>query len=452
MKHICIVEDESIVRDIFTRLLKRKNIHITFFERGDTAIEALEQGACFDTIITDMMLPGKSGFDVLQTARSLNESIPVIVMTAYASIDSAVDAMKGGAFDYITKPFNNDEVMMIVDKALKQMSLLTENRQLKEALEEKYGFSQIIGNSQVMKDVFDLVRMAAPSNATILIKGESGTGKELIARAIHYNSTRKLKPFIAVNAGAIPADLLESQLFGHTKGSFTGAVAERTGLFEAANQGSFFLDEIGNLSIGLQAKLLRVLQEKEIMPVGSNTIKKVDTRMICATNLDLEREVQKGTFREDLFYRLNVIEIALPPLRDKKEDIPMLVKFFVEKFSKNNNKTVSEISPEFLDALEQYDYPGNVRELENIVERAVVLSRDGILKREDLPDKITKKRKAKVFAIRSGVSFVEQTLEFERELLKYGLERSNGIQKKAAELLGLKATTLHEKLKRHQLK
>jgi len=452
VKHICVVEDESVVRDIFSRLFNKKNVALTFFERGDQAVTALENGERFDTIITDLMLPGKSGLDILEVSRSINESVPVIVMTAYASIDSAVDAMKGGAFDYITKPFNNDEVMLIVDKALKQRHLLRENRQLKQALNERYGFTKIIGNSQIMKDVFELVRMAAPSSATILIRGESGTGKELIARAIHHNSQRKHKPFVAVNAGAIPADLLESQLFGHTKGSFTGATSEKTGLFETASNSSFFLDEIGNLSMELQAKLLRVLQEKEIMPVGSNTTREVDVRMICATNLDLEQEVQKGTFREDLYYRLNVIEIVLPPLREKKEDIPILVQFFATKYGKINGKTVDDISPEFLNILEQYPFPGNVRELENIIERAVVLSRDGVLKKDDLPAKILKKRKTKTFTLRPGISFTEQTLEFERELLIYGLERTGGVQKKAAELLGLKPTTFHEKLKRHQLR
>ena len=452
MKRICVVEDESVVRDIFTRLFRKKEVDLTFFERGDDAVHALEEGQVFDVVITDMMLPGKSGLQVLETSRAANEGMPVIVMTAYASIDSAVDAMKGGAFDYITKPFNNEEVLLVVEKALKQQSLLHENKQLKMALEEKYCFSNIVGRSQPMLDVFEMIKMAAPSNATILIRGESGTGKELIARAIHFNSMRKHKPFMAVNAGAIPGDLLESQLFGHTKGAFTGAVAEKAGLFEAADQGSFFMDEIGNLSLELQSKLLRVLQEREIMPVGSNQVKKVDVRMICATNLDLEAAINDGEFREDLYYRLNVIEIVLPPLREKREDIPLLVSFFVQKYGNHNGKTVTGISSEFMESLESYDFPGNVRELENIIERAVVLTRDNILKKEDLPGKVLLKRKVRTFKLKTGKSFSEQTLEFEKELLLYGLEQSGGVQKKAAELLGMKPTTLHEKLKRHNLR
>lgn len=452
MKRICVVEDESVVRDIFKRLFRNRDIELVFFERGDDAVHAFEEGATFDVVITDMMLPGKSGLQVLDTSRTFNEGVPVIVMTAYASIDSAVDAMKGGAFDYITKPFNNQEVMMVVEKALKQRSLIQENRELKLALEEKYCFNNIVGSSPAMLDVFELIKMAAPSNATILIRGESGTGKELIARAIHYNSQRKHKPFVAVNAGAIPSELLESQLFGHTKGAFTGAVQDKEGLFDTANHGSFFMDEIGTLGMELQAKLLRVLQEKEVMPVGSNDVRKVDVRMICATNVDLEAAINAGTFREDLYYRLNVIEILLPPLRDKREDVPLLVDFFINKYGNQNGKAVKGISADFMEALEQYEFPGNVRELENIIERAVVLSRDGQLKKEDLPAKVLHKRKIKTFKLKTGKSFSEQTHEFERELLAYALEQTSGVQKQAAELLGMKPTTLHEKLKRHNLR
>ncbi|MCB1044320.1 MAG: sigma-54-dependent Fis family transcriptional regulator [Acidobacteria bacterium] len=452
---ILIVEDEKVVQDILKRLMRPRGYQLTFVDRGDEGIQRIKNDREFHLVITDLMLPGASGLELLAVAREQDPDLPVILITAYATVDSAVDAMKGGAFDYLTKPFNNEEVMLVIEKALEKRRLVNENRSLKRELNRKYGFENIIGRSQVMMDVFDLISQAAPSNATILIRGESGTGKELIARAIHHNSPRKEHPFVTLNAGAIPSELLESQLFGHVKGSFTGATSDKKGLCEVADTGSLFLDEIGNISLELQAKLLRVIQEKEIMPVGSTTVTKIDVRLICATNADLERMVSDGQFREDLYYRLNVIEIALPALRERMEDLPLLIDHFIGKYSKENLKTIQQVDSEFLEALESYHWPGNVRELENLIERAVVLSRDGAIRRELLPPQFLKR-------LQDGMGFMPtvdfsqplhlQLQTFERALIVKALNVCDGVQKSAAQLLGVKTTTLNEMLKRHKLR
>ncbi len=452
---ILIIEDEKVVQDILRRLLRPKGYLLTFIDRGDEGIRRLKQDHDFQLVITDLMLPGASGLDVLATAGDRDPELPVIVITAYATVDSAVDAMKGGAFDYLTKPFNNEEVMLVIEKALETRRLVDENRSLKRELNKKYGFENIIGRSKVMMDVFDLISQAAPSNATILIRGDSGTGKELIARAIHHNSPRKDHPFVTLNAGAIPSELLESQLFGHVKGSFTGATGDKKGLCEVADTGSLFLDEIGNISLELQAKLLRVIQEKEIMPVGSTTIMKIDIRLICATNADLERMVSDGQFREDLYYRLNVIEIALPSLRERMEDMPLLVDHFIGKYQTENSKSIHRVEPAFMEVLEAYHWPGNVRELENLIERAVVLSRDGTVDKDLLPPHFLKK-------VQDGQGFVpsfdfsvplhQQIQTFERALIIKALDVCDGVQKGAAQMLGVKTTTLNEMMKRHKLR
>jgi len=449
MKKVCVVEDESVVRDIFKRLFRQKDIELVFFERGDDAVLALQNGEEYDTIVTDMMLPGKSGLQVLNTAKSLHNSIPVIVMTAFASIDSAVDAMKGGAFDYITKPFNNDEVLLTVEKALQQRSLVKENIHLKRALEDRYNFDNVIGQSQPMHDVFNKVRSAAPSNVHILFCGEHGTGKELMARALHFNSLRKMNPFITVNhTETMSENLLEAQLFGHRQENSSHV----KGLIERANHGSLFFDEIGSLPVSTQDKLLHILKNGEFTPPGSNSSIHIGIRIIAATSRDLENAVHHGTFREELFSIINVIEITLPPLRERQEDIPLLTQFFIKKFQELHSKKITEIDREFMDILEQYSFPGNVGELEHIIERAVILTRDLSLKKTDLPDKVLHRRELKTFKLYTDRSFSQQTLDFERELLLYALDQCNGVQKKAAELLGMKPTTLHEKLKRHKLR
>jgi len=452
---ILVVEDESVIRDVLRRLFRPQGYTVEMVGRGDEAIEILNRKNDFDVIITDLMLPGASGIEVLKAAKEVNQDASVILITAYATVDSAVDAMKAGAFDYLTKPFNNDQVLLTVKKALERSQLLIENKFLKKELDQKYGFENIAGNSPQMQEVFDLVRQAAPSNATILIRGESGTGKELVARATHFNSPRKHRQFVALNAGSIPSDLLESQLFGHVRGAFTGAVADKKGLFETADRGSLFLDEIGNISLEIQAKLLRVIQEKEFMPVGSTRTQRVDVRLICATNADLEQMVAQGKFRDDLYYRLNVIEVRLPALRNREGDLPVLVDHFIGKYEKENKKTIKKVTPDFFHILEQYPWPGNVRELENIVERAVVLARDGTITKEVLPPSLNKKTTSfggNFLDIDGDFNFHEQIQAFEKALLVKALERSEGVQKKAASILGLKTTTLSEMLKRHKLR
>lgn len=452
---ILLVEDEPVIQDVLKRLLRPKGFKVTAVGRGDEAIGDMMSGNAYDLVVTDLMLPGADGMEVLAKSKELQPDVPVVMITAYATVDSAVNAMKAGATDYLPKPFNNDQVVLVVEKALEKRKLLAENRQLKRELHEKYGFANIVGRSKLMKDVFELIEQAAPSMATILVLGESGTGKELLARAIHHNSPRQDKPFIALNAGSIPSDLLESQLFGHVKGAFTGALADKKGLFELADEGSIFLDEIGNIGLELQAKLLRVLQEREFMPVGSTETRKVDVRVICATNADLEKMVAEGTFREDLYYRLNVIEVRVPPLRERVGDVPLLLDFFIKKYEEINQKKIEQIEPEFTEFLETYHWPGNVRELENTIERAVVLSRDGSIGKSLLPPSMLKRSEASPIptpSLDGGLSFNDQIQAFERQMLTRAIEEAGGVQKKAAELLGLKTTTFSQMLKRHNMR
>ena len=452
---ILLVEDELVVQDVLRRLFKPERFEVVIVGRGDKACEALASNSDFDLVITDLMLPGASGMDVLARSRASAPDVPVIVITAFASVDSAVEAMRAGAFDYLAKPFNNDQVLHVVKKALEKRHLEQENRKLRRELHEKYGFDNIIGNSKPMREVFDLIKQAAPSLATILIRGESGTGKELIARSIHHNSARRGKPFIAFNAGGIPSELVESQLFGHIKGSFTGAHTDKKGLFELTDAGSLFMDEIGNINLDVQSKLLRVIQEKEFMPVGSTNIVKVNVRLICATNSDLEKMVVEGKFREDLYYRLNVIDLHLPPLRNRIADLPSLVDHFIRKYEKLNDKEVVQIDSDFMASLENYNWPGNVRELENCIERAVVLCRDGHIDKSLLPHHITSKTSVLQDVLpdlNTEVNFQEQIQLYERALISKAMEKAGGVQKKAAGMLGLKTTTLSEMLKRHKLR
>ena len=452
---ILLVEDEPMIQDVLKRLFKPEGYEVKTLDRGDLALGQLDQPQSFHLLITDLMLPGATGMEVLEKAKRVAPDMPVIVITAYASVDTAVEAMRLGAFDYLPKPFNNDQVLIVVKKALDKWRLVQENRELKRELNQKYGFEQIVGNSPPMTEVFELIRQAAPSTATILIRGESGTGKELIARAIHHNSPRKAKQFIALNAGSIPTELLESQLFGHAKGAFTGALADKEGLFKLADKGSLFLDEVGNIDPEIQAKLLRVIQEKEFMPVGSTKTIKVDVRLICATNADLEKMVSEGNFREDLYYRLNVIQVDLPPLRERTGDLPLLVAHFIDKYEKANGKKLQRVEPEFMAEVESYNWPGNVRELENVIERAVVLSRNQVVDKTLLPRNFQKKTNAMTNLLPDldkEINFQEQIQLFERTLITRAMEKSGKVQKKAAALLGLKTTTLSEMLKRHKLR
>src|SRR5690349_7295346 len=371
---VLVVDDEEIMREILEALLAREGYDVRLASSGAEGID-LARSVPFDAVIVDVMMPGMDGIAALDELKKLDEELPVLMITAFASVETAISAMKSGAFDYITKPFKNDEVLVVMRNAIERGQLVAENTALKQHLQAKsQNFSGIIGRSPRMKQVFDLIIQAAPSRSTILITGESGTGKELVARAIHSNSARAGRAFVTVNSGNLPSDLLESTLFGHVKGAFTGAVYPKKGLCDLADKGSIFFDEIGNIPPETQAKLLRVMQEREFMRLGGMETIKVDVRIIAATNCDLREMVQDGRFREDLFYRLHVINIVLPPLRERKEDIPLLAHHFLAKYSEENRKHGIELTADALDLLMDYDWPGNIRELENVMERAVVLT------------------------------------------------------------------------------
>jgi two-component system response regulator PilR (NtrC family) len=400
------------------------------------------------------MLPEVGGLEVLEELKRIDGDQVVLMITAFASVETAIQAMKKGAFDYVAKPFKHEEVLHILRNGLEQRRLKDENRDLRRALRDQALFTEIVGKSPRMQQVFNLITQAAPSRSTILVVGESGTGKELVAKAIHTNSSRADKAFIVVNSGSLPHDLLESNLFGHVKGAFTGAVYSKKGLFELADKGTLFFDEIGNIPLETQAKLLRVMQEREFMRLGGVDTIKVDVRIVAATNIDLRRAVDEGRFREDLYYRLNVIAIQLPPLRQRKEDIPALVAHFVDKYAQENGKEVTGVTPDALQALLDYDWPGNVRELENVIERGVVLTTAETIGRELIPDHV---RTAPSFHVPhltvppEGISLRDVIANFERRLIESTLESTGGVQKEAARLLGLKPTTLNEMIKRHNI-
>ena len=365
---ILVVDDESAIRENLELLLSDANYKVTLAENGTEGLKKLES-EFFDLVLLDVMMPDKNGLEVLKEIHLSSPETAIIMITAFGTIENAVSAIKAGAADYVTKPWDNEKLLLDIRNGIQQRKLQLENRELKKALKQRYGFSNIVGKSEKMLKIFDLVSQVAQSRSTVLIQGESGTGKELIAKAIHANSNRSENAFVTVNSGSLPTDLLESTLFGHLKGAFTSAVSSKKGLFEVADHGSIFFDEIGTISLETQAKLLRVLQEREFMRLGGIETIKVDTRIIAATNVDLKTLVDQGRFRADLYYRLNVISVQLPPLRDRKEDIPLLVGHFVRKFCDENGKPHCNVSPEVLKLLMEYDWPGNVRELENVSER-----------------------------------------------------------------------------------
>jgi two-component system response regulator AtoC len=449
--NILLVDDEEPIREAMLLLLKAADYRITACASGQEALQILA-GEQFDIVITDLFLPDITGIDILTKAKGLFPTLEVILITGHASAETAVRAMKEGAFDYITKPLNFEELRMILAKAVEKQRLLSENVYLKKQLRDKYEFSNIIGNSPAMQKVFSRISKVIKTDSTILILGESGTGKELIAKAIHSNGTRRDKPFIAVHCGAIPENLLESELFGHTRGSFTGAVRDKMGKFEAANHGTIFLDEIATLPMHLQIKLLRVLQEQEVERVGSNRPIKLDVRIISACNVDLDEEVKKGTFRDDLFYRLNVIPVTLPPLRERVEDILPLVRHFLAKYCKEMGRPLMNIAKDVLMALEIYKWPGNVRELENVVERTVALTEGEQIALSDLPSNITRayseQEEIPTRITSRGVDMVKVLSEIERKMIIDALSLSDGVKARAAALLNLNRTTLVEKMRR----
>jgi DNA-binding NtrC family response regulator len=448
---ILIVDDEEVLRDVLDAVLRREGFEVVMAASGEEALSVLDADDNIDLVILDIMLPGISGIDTLRAVRISNPTLPVIIITAFSSIDGAIEAMKHGAFHYIPKPFKNEEVIITVNKALEQRRLSRENERLKAELSEKYAYANIIGKSEPMKKVYELIRLAAPSRSNILVAGESGTGKELVAKAIHHASPRARNAFVTVNSGSLPPELLESSLFGHMKGSFTGAIATKRGLFEVADGGSIFLDEIGNINLETQAKLLRVIQEKEFMRLGSVDTIKVDVRIIAATNADLNKLMAENRFREDLFYRLNVINIALPPLRRRREDIPLLVAHFLDKYAEENKRKVREVTPDAMRILLDHAWPGNVRELENTIERAVVLCTGDHIGPDLLPDYLrfpVQTDQPAMIVPSDGISLKDAVSRYERGMILQSLEMANGVQKRAAELLQLKPSTLNEMMKR----
>ena len=452
---ILVIDDEEIMREILETLLTREGYAVRLADQAQAGLE-LARTVPFDAAIVDVMLPGMNGIALLDELKKLDDELPVVMITAFASVENAIAAMKRGAFDYITKPFKNDEVLVVLKNAIERRRLVDENRALRQNLQARsQRFGDIIGRSGRMRQVFDLVIQAAPSRTTILIQGESGTGKELVARAVHTNSQRSDRAFITVNSGSLPPDLLESNLFGHVKGAFTGAVYPKKGLFELADKGTIFFDEIGNVPVETQAKLLRVIQEREFMRLGGVETIKVDVRIIAATNVDLHRMMEEGRFREDLYYRLHVITVELPPLRERKDDIPLLVQHFLEKHGKENNRAGLEIAPDALDLLMEYDWPGNVRELENVIERAVVLSSSPRIEVDLVPDHV---RRTRAFQLPQfvlppeGISFKDVITDFEKRLIESTLDAAGGVQKRAAELLQIKPTTLNEMIKRYDIR
>jgi DNA-binding NtrC family response regulator len=451
---ILVVDDEEIMREILDALLAREGYHVRLAASAAEGIE-LAKSVPFDAVILDVMMPGMDGIAALEELKKLDEELPVLMITAFASVETAISAMKRGAFDYITKPFKNDEVLVVVRNAVERRQLKAENTALRQTLQAQHqNFAGIIGRSPRMKQVFDLIIQAAPSRSTILITGESGTGKELVARAIHSNSSRSDRAFVTVNSGNLPSDLLESTLFGHVKGAFTGAVYPKKGLCDLADKGSIFFDEIGNIPVETQAKLLRVMQEREFMRLGGMETIKVDVRIIAATNCDLKEMVEDGRFREDLFYRLHVISIYLPPLRERKDDIPVLAHHFLAKYSEENRKPGLEITAAALDLLMEYDWPGNVRELENVIERAVVLATGSRIDTELIPENVRSSPRFHIprFVVPpEGISFKEVITNVEKRLIEETLEAAGGVQKKAAELLRIKPTTLNEMIKRYEI-
>ncbi len=446
MKKVHLIDDESIIHDIFKRLLNEKNYELIISENRSQAKRNHSNDV--DVVILDLMIPGTSGIDIFKDLKKIDPDVKVIFLTAYGTIESAIEAIKMGAVDYLQKPFNNIELKHKIDRVIKENSLKKENKQLKKSIENLYGFKEIIGKSKKIKNVLTLIKNVADSYSTVLITGESGTGKELVARAIHFNSKRKHKPYLTFNSSNFNPNLLESTLFGHKKGSFTDAHEDKTGLFEEADGGTLFLDEIGNLTPEVQAKILRVIQEKEIQPIGSNKVIKVDVRIIAATNENLEEKVKAKEFREDLFYRINIVNIHLPPLRERKEDIPLLVEHFIKKHSKESKYEIKSYSEKFIKVLMDYHWPGNIRELENSIIHAMVLSDSEILKPEFLPQNISKKTPK----IRKSGNFNQMVDDFKRSIILDSLEKNNWVQKDVARELDLKPNTLSELMKRLNIK
>ncbi len=446
-ERVLIVDDEKSMCQYLSIMLKKEGYQVKNVSSGKKAIKAVRDSN-FDVMITDIRMEGMDGIEVLSRVKEIDPSLPVIIMTAYASQKTAINALNQGAFYYLIKSAKNEEIKMVIRNALDIHRVRNENFFLKKQLKKKTGFKKIIGKSDEIQKVFNLINKVADTDSTIMIYGESGTGKELVARAIHYRSNRANQPFVSINCGALPENLLESELFGHVKGSFTGAIKDKDGLFKVANDGTFFLDEVGETSPAIQVKLLRVLQEREIIPVGGTAPIKVNVRLIAATNANLELAVEQGGFRPDLYYRLNVIPINIPPLRNRQDDMPLLVAHFLEGASvkTGRNKTISKGAMELLVG---YYWPGNVRELENVIERAIILQEGNEIRPEDLPDKVRNHlRERRKLVMEKAQMTLE---ELEKEYLISVLEETNWQKKRASSILGINASTLYRKIQRYKL-
>jgi len=441
---ILIADDEQEIRNSLSIVLKEEGFRCTTAADGAEAIKAIKNQS-FDILITDLKMPKANGIEVLEQTLQRSTDTLTIIVTAHASIETAIQALRKGAADYILKPLDFDEVILRIENLMKQKKLIQENRYLREQIDQEFNFNHIIGESPAMKEVYRMVKRVSDASSNVLITGPSGTGKELVARAIHSSSKRSAKPFIAINCGAIPKDLIESELFGHKKGAFTGAISDKDGVFVAAHKGSVFLDEVAEIPLDQQVNLLRVIQEREVKPIGTNRMVSFDTRIIAASNKNLEQEVEKGNFREDLYYRLNVVEIKLPTLQERKEDIPLLAHHFLKKYSRELNRPVKGITSDAMGALISFEWKGQVRELENIIERAVLLGNREFISLEDLPDSIRKNEGD----FNYNSDSLEQAVQtFEKHHILSILKRTEGNKAEAARLLGIDPSTLYRKMEK----
>jgi DNA-binding NtrC family response regulator len=454
MAKILIIDDNPSITKLMVDILKADDYEVSTASGGESGIKKLEKND-YDLVFTDLMMPDISGMEVLEHVISKSPKTMCIILTGHGTIKSSVDAIKKGAFDYITKPVSPSELLVVVEKALKFKNLEEENIRLKKELRGKYNYTNLVGTSKAIKKIFDLIEKVADTDGTVLLTGASGTGKELIARSIHYTSNRSDKPLVVVSCGAIPEALLESELFGHEKGAFTGAFKRRIGRFEMANGGTIFLDEIGEMSPALQVKLLRVLQEHKFERVGGTKTIHVDLRIIAATNRNLTTAINNETFREDLYYRLNVIPIRVPSLKKRKSDIPLLIDFFLKKFQKGKEKKVAGFLPEAMDAMMAYDWPGNVRELENVVKRLTILSENEMVSFDDLPEIIQEESRSVQSSdqviMEQDLNFHEAVKDYEKKIILEALEKSNWVKSKAAKLLNINRTTLVAKIKKQNI-
>lgn len=451
--HVLVIDDEPSLRQMLRIMLKTEGCDVDIATRGEEAVELFESGERYDLVLTDLKMPGMSGIDVLKAIKKQSEATQVILMTAFASAETALEAIREGAYDYMIKPFKIEHAKAVVRRALEKHALLSENLTLREALEGRTAMGNIIGKSEAMQRVFSLVERVGPSKTNILITGESGTGKELIAKAIHEHSEVHAGPFMPINCGAIPDNLIESELFGHVKGAFTGAIADKKGLFEAARGGTVFLDEVGELPLNTQVSFLRVLQERKIKPVGSAKEVPIDCRIVAATNRDLRQEIEQGNFREDLFYRLNVIAIELPALRERDGDVKLLIEFYVRKFASQMKSPVKGVAADAMRTLLNYSYPGNVRELQNIIERAVTLERNDYIGMDVLPynlqDESFEQATKELEIPDEGVDLENMVAKLEMSLINKALERTGGVRKEAAKLLGISFRSLRYRLDKY---